>query len=421
MATNRPAPAPDSVTNLAARYQRVRAQSMHLVAGLQPEDCVVQSMPETSPTKWHLAHTSWFFEAFVLGADARYTPLQPGWSFLFNSYYQAIGPMHARGARGLLTRPTLAEVFAYRSAVDERVARLIERGVDDELAAVIELGIQHEQQHQELILTDILHTFSVNPLEPVFRARLISTSRTDAAPLAFIPGRDGIVEIGAGDDGFAFDNERPRHRILLHPHAVANRPVNHGEYREFIRAGGYRDPALWLSEGWNTVQRNGWQRPLYWSEDLESVFTLGGRTAIDPLAPVCHVSFFEADAFARWAGKRLPTEAEWETLAAAQTDRNGNFADAGVFVPLPPHADSTGAQQLFGDVWEWTSSPYVAYPGFAPLAGALGEYNGKFMCGQWVLRGGSCATPADHIRASYRNFFYPADRWQFSGFRLATP
>jgi ergothioneine biosynthesis protein EgtB len=419
MPTNRPATAPDSMTDLAARYARVRTQSMQLVSGLQPEDCVVQSMPETSPTKWHLAHTSWFFEEFVL-ARADYAALQPGWSYLFNSYYQSVGPMHARAARGLLTRPTLAEVFTYRAAVDERVARTLERGVDDELAAVIELGIQHEQQHQELILTDILHTFSVNPLEPVFRARLTSASRGEAPPLAFIPGSEGIVEIGAGGAGFAFDNERPRHRSLLHPHAIANRPVNNQEFREFVRAGGYGNASLWLSEGWNTVQRNGWQRPLYWSEDLESAFTLGGRVAIDPLAPVSHVSFFEADAFARWAGKRLPTEAEWETLAVAQTDRSGNFADSGAFVPLPPHAGG-GARQLFGDVWEWTSNPYIGYPGYAPLAGALGEYNGKFMCGQWVLRGGSCATPADHIRASYRNFFYPADRWQFSGFRLATP
>jgi ergothioneine biosynthesis protein EgtB len=397
----------------------MRAQTHRLVAGLEPEDCAVQSMPDASPSKWHLAHTSWFFEAFVLGARADYTPLQSGWSYLFNSYYQAVGPMHARAARGLLTRPTLAEVFAYRAAIDERVVRLLERGVDEDLAAVVELGIQHEQQHQELILTDILHLFSQNPLEPVFRERIARARTTDALPLAFLRGPEGIAEIGAGDAGFAFDNERPRHRVLLHPHALANRPVNNSEYREFVRAGGYRDAALWLSDGWAAVQREGWQRPPYWSEDLETAFTLGGRVAIDPLAPVCHVSYFEADAFARWAGQRLPTEAEWETFAVAHPERNGNFVESGALAPLPPQAQRSSAQQLFGDVWEWTASPYVAYPGFAPLAGALGEYNGKFMSGQWVLRGGSCATPAEHIRASYRNFFPPAARWQFSGLRLA--
>lgn len=419
MPTHRPAIALNATTSLIARYQRVRAQSMYLVASLQAEDCQVQSMPDASPLKWHLAHTSWFFEEFVLGARSDYTPLQAGWSFLFNSYYQAVGPIHARASRGLLTRPTLVDVCAYRAAVDERIVHAIEHELDEQLAAVIELGVQHEQQHQELMLTDILHAFSVNPLEPVFRARVQSLSRAAEVQLSFIPGYEGIVEIGAPEGSFAFDSEHPRHRSLLHPHAIANRPVNNHEYREFVRAGGYSDASLWLSEGWSTVQREGWQRPLYWSDDLETAFTLGGRILIDPLAPVCHVSFFEADAYARWAGKRLPTEMEWEALAV-QSDRRGNFVDSGELIPLPPHGDD-GAQQMFGDVWEWTSSPYVAYPGFAPLAGALGEYNGKFMCGQWVLRGGSCATPADHIRASYRNFFPPAARWQFSGFRLAKP
>ncbi|WP_348056375.1 ergothioneine biosynthesis protein EgtB, partial [Dokdonella sp.] len=398
MPTNRPAdackPCDQSFTDLAARYERVRAQSMSLVEGLQPEDCVVQSMPDTSPTKWHLAHTSWFFEEFVLGARAGHQPLQPGWSYLFNSYYQSVGPMHARGARGLLTRPTLAQVFAYRAAVDECVVREIERGIDDERAAVLAIGLQHEQQHQELILTDILHTFSINPLEPVFRARVAPVAHVDEVPMVYIDGPEGIVEMGARDNGFAFDNERPRHRTLLQPHAIANRPVNNGEFRAFVEAGGYRNASLWLSEGWNTVQRNGWQRPFYWSEDLDKRFTLGGRVRIDPLAPVCHVSFFEADAFARWAGKRLPTEAEWETLAAAQPARDGNFVESGAFVPLPPNSAGSNPRQLFGDVWEWTSSPYVAYPGFKPLGGSLGEYNGKFMSGQWILRGGSCATPA---------------------------
>jgi ergothioneine biosynthesis protein EgtB len=406
------------VSSLAERFNLVRARTLDLVATLQPEDCLVQSMPDTSPTKWHLAHTSWFFEEFVLHARAS-APLHAGWSYLFNSYYQSVGPAHARNARGLLTRPNLTEVIAYRAEVDERISREIERGLDAELAAVVELGLHHEQQHQELILTDILHAFSCNPLEPVFKRRAARDAPPQPIALAFVDGPQGIVEIGARDEGFAFDNERPRHRELLHPHAVANRPVNNGEYREFIRAGGYRDASLWLSEGWNTVQRLGWQRPLYWSEDLESTFTLGGRVALDALAPVCHVSFFEADAFARWAGMRLPSEAEWETLADAQPGRDGNFVESGALAPLPPQRTDARVHQLFGDVWEWTSSPYLAYPGFKPLAGSLGEYNGKFMSGQWVLRGGSCATPASHIRSSYRNFFYPADRWQFSGMRLA--
>jgi ergothioneine biosynthesis protein EgtB len=415
---HRPAISSHLMTDLAARYGRVRAQSMQLVAGLQPEDCQVQSMPDASPLKWHLAHTSWFFEEFVLGARTDYVRLQPGWSFLFNSYYQAVGPMHARAARGLLTRPTLADVFAYRATIDDRIAHAIERGVDEQSADAIELGLQHEQQHQELMLTDILHAFSVNSLEPVYRARVQSVSRVAEVPLAFVAQREGIVEIGTIDHDFSFDNERPRHRSLLHPHAIANRPVNNHEFREFVRAGGYGDASLWLSDGWSTVQREGWNRPLYWSEDLETTFTLGGRISIDPLAPVCHVSFFEADAYARWAGHRLPTEMEWETCAV-QSDRRGNFVESGALIPLPPRNDD-GVQQMYGDVWEWTSSPYIAYPGFVTLAGALGEYNGKFMCGQWVLRGGSCATPANHIRASYRNFFPPAARWQFSGFRLAS-
>lgn len=403
--------------SLAERCQRIRSRTLELAAPLTAEDTVVQSMPEVSPTKWHLAHTTWFFERFVLSRDPAYRPAHPDWLYLFNSYYQSIGPMHTRGERGLLSRPTLAEVLDYRARIDERLLAVLARGVDAETASVVSLGLQHEQQHQELLLTDIKHVFSVNPLEPAYLGTLPVLDHAQPVPLAFVAGRDGIVEIGYAGSGFAFDNETPRHRVLLHPHAVANRPINNGEYRDFIRDGGYREPALWLAEGWNVAQQRGWARPLYWSEDLDSAFTLGGRRALDPLAPACHVSFFEADAFARWADARLPAEAEWEDFAADFACA-GNMQDSGYLEPQPP-SSAAGVQQLYGDVWEWTSSPYVGYPGFRALGGSLGEYNAKFMCGQWVLRGGSCVTPAGHVRASYRNFFHPPDRWQFSGIRLA--
>ena len=403
--------------SLAERCQRIRSRTLELAAPLTAEDTVVQSMPEVSPTKWHLAHTTWFFERFVLSRDPAYRPAHPDWLYLFNSYYQSIGPMHTRGERGLLSRPTLAEVLDYRARIDERLLAVLARGVDAETASVVSLGLQHEQQHQELLLTDIKHVFSINPLEPAYLGTLPVLDHAQPVPLAFVAGRDGIVEIGYAGSGFAFDNETPRHRVLLHPHAVANRPINNGEYRDFIRDGGYREPALWLAEGWNVAQQRGWARPLYWSEDLDSAFTLGGRRALDPLAPACHVSFFEADAFARWADARLPAEAEWEDFVADFACA-GNMQDSGYLEPQPP-SSAAGVQQLYGDVWEWTSSPYVGYPGFRALGGSLGEYNAKFMCGQWVLRGGSCVTPAGHVRASYRNFFHPPDRWQFSGIRLA--
>ncbi|MGQ0697018.1 MAG: ergothioneine biosynthesis protein EgtB [Panacagrimonas sp.] len=395
-------------------YGRVRAASVALVDGLAPEDTALQSMPDTSPGKWHLAHTTWFFEQFVLGRDAAYVPFNARWHYLFNSYYQSVGPMHARPQRGLLSRPTLAEVLDYRTEIDARIERLSHRD-DAETAQLLTLGLHHEQQHQELLLTDIKHLFSLNPLEPVFRHGT-ATKPTEHVPMRFVDGEEGIVEIGHSGENFAFDCETPRHRVLLQPHALANRPVNNDEFREFVRDGGYAKPSLWLSEGWNTVQQRQWQHPLYWSADLETEFTLAGRINIDPQAPVCHVSFFEADAFARWAGARLPTEPEWEHLAAQQPV-SGNFVESKVLHPRAPQS-CDGLLQLYGDVWEWTSSPYLSYPGFAPLAGALGEYNGKFMCGQFVLRGGSCATPADHVRATYRNFFTPADRWQFMGLRL---
>jgi ergothioneine biosynthesis protein EgtB len=402
-------------------YRRVREATRGLCATLAPEDTVAQSMPDASPAKWHLAHTTWFFEQFLLAHfDPGYRRFHEGWDFLFNSYYQTVGPMHARSQRGLLTRPTLREINEYRDCVDDAMHALLDRrGGDPEVVARVTLGLNHEQQHQELLLTDIQHLFSLNPLQPVFRDTA-PAPETAPVPLSFIAGRQGIVEIGHAGEGFAYDNETPRHRALLHPHAIANRCVTNAEFRGFIDDGGYRNPALWLSEGWDTVQRDGWSHPLYWDDALGTTFTLGGRRVIEASAPVCHVSFFEADAFARWAGARLPTEVEWEAMAQP-LPVEGNFADSGALTPHPAaaHEDPERPLQMFGDVWEWTSSPYVGYPGYRPATGALGEYNGKFMCGQWVLRGGSCATPAGHVRTSYRNFFHPAARWQFSGIRLA--
>lgn len=404
----------------ADAYRQVRDASVALIAGLAPEDAALQSMPDASPSKWHLAHTTWFFEQFVLGRDPGYNPYDARWNYLFNSYYQSVGPMHARPQRGLLSRPTLAEVLDYRAQIDARMEALLADAEDDaeddaQTRSLVTLGLHHEQQHQELLLTDIKHLFSLNPLEPAFRP---AKPRDTCAvvPLRYLQGAQGIAEIGHAGAAFAFDCETPRHRVLLQPHALANRPVNNGEFRDFVRDGGYRQPALWMSEGWNTVQQRQWAHPLYWSDDLESEFTLGGRVSLDAAAPVCHISFFEADAYARWAGARLPTEAEWESAVATQ-EVQGHFADDGALHPLPPQV-GPGILQAYGDVWEWTASPYVNYPGYRPVAGALGEYNGKFMCGQYVLRGGSCVTPPGHVRATYRNFFTPADRWQFTGLRL---
>jgi ergothioneine biosynthesis protein EgtB len=398
-----------------ARFMRIRGQTQALCAGLSGEDLQVQSMPDASPGKWHLAHTTWFFEQFVLGQDPAYRAPNPQWQYLFNSYYESVGPMHARPQRGLLSRPTLDEIRDYRARVDEAIGERLLRGISGELAARIELGLQHEQQHQELLLTDIKHLFSCNPLQPAYRdAPAASESRS--SPLRFLPGRQGPVDIGHAGNGFGYDNETPRHTTWLCAHALANRLVTNAEYLAFVRDGGYQEAGLWLSDGWATVQREGWRRPLYWQEDLASEFTLAGVRPLDPHAPVCHVSYFEADAFARWAGARLPTEAEWED-AATDLPIRGNFQDGGRFHPTAaPRGD--GLLQMYGDLWEWTASPYVSYPGFRPLPGALGEYNGKFMNGQWVLRGGSCATPGDHLRASYRNFFPPHARWQFAGIRL---
>jgi len=403
-------------TSMATRFRQVRQQTMALCAGLSAEDLMLQSMPDASPGKWHLAHTTWFFEQFVLGRDPAYQPRDTAWFYLFNSYYESVGPMHARPQRGLLSRPSLDEVHGYRAYVDDAMSELLERTDDAELAALVELGLQHEQQHQELLLTDIKHAFWCNPLQPAYREPLAAPVAAKAPSLRFVAGREGIVEIGHRGDGFAFDSETPRHRALLHPHALANRLVTNAEYLAFVREGGYREPGLWLSDGWATVQREGWQHPIYWQDDLSSEFTLAGVRALDPNEPVCHLGYYEAEAFARWAGARLPTEAEWES-AAQPLAIDGNLQDTQRFQPRAA-SGGDGLLQMYGDVWEWTASPYISYPGFRPLPGSLGEYNGKFMCGQWVLRGGSCATPRDHVRASYRNFFPPQARWQFAGLRL---
>ena len=406
-----------SVTaSTASRFQQVRQRTMGLCAPLSDEDMLLQSMPDASPGKWHLAHTSWFFEQFVLGRDPQWKIRDPRWHYLFNSYYQSVGPMHARPQRGLLSRPSLAQVRDYRQRINDGVGELLSRQDDPELVALVELGVQHEQQHQELLLTDIKHALWCNPLQPAYDATLDASTGARTAPLRFIERSEGVVEIGHRGEGFAFDNETPRHRTYLQPHAMASRLVTNGEYLAFVREGGYREPGLWLSDGWAIVQHEGWQRPLYWNDDLASEFTLGGVREIDSCAPVCHLSYFEAEAFARWAGARLPTEAEWEIAAQGQRIE-GNLQERRRFQPLAVD-DGEGLLQMYGDTWEWTASPYISYPGFRPLPGALGEYNGKFMCGQWILRGGSCVTPGNHLRATYRNFFPPHARWQFSGLRL---
>ena len=410
-----------TAAELAGRYRVVRALTERLRAPLSAEDCQAQSMPDASPAKWHLAHTTWFFETFVLEPGrSGYRPFAPAYRVLFNSYYQGVGAQHPRAQRGLLTRPSLDEVIAYRAHVDGHLLDWL-AGDDARVAAlapVIEIGLHHEQQHQELLLTDAKHLLGANPLAPAYAA-LPPAPDMAAPPLAWRSVDGGTREIGAGPGGFAFDNERPRHAVLVEPFAVASRPTTNAEYAAFIADGGYRRPELWLADGWAAVQSQAWTAPLYWQQrdGAWHEFTLGGLRPLDPHAPVCHVSLYEADAFASWAGARLPTEAEWE-IAAAGRPPSGNLLDSGRLHPVAAASDDDLAQ-LFGDVWEWTRSAYAPYPGFRPLAGVLGEYNGKFMCNQLVLRGGSCVTPADHIRASYRNFFPPDARWQFTGIRLA--
>lgn len=410
--------------NLAERYSDARNTTESLCKPLEVEDFVVQSMPDASPTRWHLAHTTWFFETFVLSRwETGYRPINANYQFLFNSYYNGVGEQFPRSRRGLVTRPTVAEVFQYRHAVDERVLRrlnTLEDHNDMQLAQVVELGIQHEQQHQELLLTDLKHMFSCNPLWPAYRAPQSDSPTTILKPSGWSGHRGGVVQIGHEGPTFAFDNERPRHSVFLQPFEIQKRLVTAGEFLEFINDGGYRRPELWLSLGWSTVQGQKWTAPFYWVHDQGQwrQFSLSGLRPLNVHEPVCHVSFFEADAFARWSGARLPTEAEWE-LAATGTDLRGSFLESEHYHPSPLSGDDGSIAQLSGEVWQWTASPYTPYPGYRAPPGALGEYNGKFMCNQYVLRGGSCVTPASHIRSTYRNFFPPETRWQFSGIRLA--
>jgi ergothioneine biosynthesis protein EgtB len=409
--------------DLRKRFAAIRRETERLAEPLSPEDCAAQSMPDASPVKWHLAHTSWFFETFVLErACADHAPFHPAFRVLFNSYYQSVGAQHPRPERGLLTRPPLAEVRRYRRHVDERVARLFDADrIDGPLAELVELGLQHEQQHQELILTDLKHLLGCNPLAPAYRADLPEPARAPTAPPGWLRFDEGLRELGFAGPGFAFDNEGPRHRGFVAAFELATRPVTCGEYRAFIDDGGYARPELWLSDGFATAQARGWTAPAYWRRDGGGwrIFTLGGARPLRDEEPVCHVSLYEADAYARWAGARLPTEAEWETAASA-LPVEGNTVESGLLHPAVAAPAAAGAlAQVFGDVWEWTASAYSPYPGYRPPPGAVGEYNGKFMANQFVLRGGSCASPRDHLRATYRNFFHPDARWQFSGIRLA--
>lgn len=403
---------------LAASFSHIRRQSELLCVPLQVEDYVVQPAAHISPPKWHLAHTTWFFENFLLVPYlVGYRQFDRRFGYLFNSYYETVGKFHPRAQRGHLTRPTVEETYQYRAYVDEHMLEMIDANESDLFARVV-LGLNHEQQHQELILMDIKAIFAANPLRPVYQP---SPARPPAqeTEMEWNAHSGGMQMIGSDGSGFAFDNEQPRHRVYLQPYRLASRLVTNHEYLQFVEAGGYQKPEYWLADGWQTVQAQKWSAPEYWQQVGGEwwAMTLHGFEPVNGNEPVCHVSFYEADAFARWTGFRLPTEAEWEAAAAAQPEfTSGNFFESGWLHPLPTRAD---CEQLFGDVWQWTASAYLPYPGFKPLPNALGEYNGKFMCNQMVLRGGSCATPLSHIRASYRNFFYPADRWQFSGIRLA--
>ena len=408
---------------LSERFRSVRAKTRALAAPLSAEDCAVQSMSDASPVKWHLAHTTWFFETFVLERhDPARLPFDRAYRYLFNSYYNAVGSRHPRPERGLLTRPPLADVLAYRERIESELLDLLSRdALAPELRALVELGTHHEEQHQELLLTDVKHLFSCNPLRPAYQKTWPLTPIHGRA-MGWIGVRGGAREIGHEGSAFSFDNETPRHKVWVQDFEIATHPATHGDFLRFIQDGGYRRPELWLSAGWDQVQARGWKAPLYWEEHEGGwrTFTLHGMVPIEPNTPVCHVSFYEADAFARWSGARLPTEAEWE-VAAAEATREGNFLESGALHPLALREAAPAGRmaQAFGDVWEWTRSDYAPYPGYRAAPGAVGEYNGKFMSNQYVLRGGSCATPAAHIRATYRNFFPAEARWQFSGVRLA--
>jgi ergothioneine biosynthesis protein EgtB len=404
----------------AARYQSVRQHSLALAAPLSDEDCGAQSMPDASPIKWHLAHTTWFFETFILERlEPGFAPFHQAFRVLFNSYYNGVGDKHPRPQRGLLTRPSMTQVRAYRTNVDERMVALLGRALGDaarsQLIALLTLGLEHEQQHQELMLTDVKHLLAQNALQPEYLDTPLAAA-APAQPLVWLPFEGGMCEIGHAGSGFCFDNELPRHPQYVAPFSLASRLVTNREYLAFIEDGGYRNPALWLAEGWDWIRAQGIEAPLYWRGGEE--FTLMGQQALDPERPVTHISMFEADAYANWAGARLPTEAEWELAAS----REGGDAAAAAGLPHPGEAvlgEEGRLQQLFGHCWQWTSSSYAPYPGFKPAAGAIGEYNGKFMVNQYVLRGSSCVTPAGHARASYRNFFPSSARWQFTGIRLA--
>ena len=407
---------------LAEKYLAVRSLTEHLCDALETEDYVVQTMTDVSPTKWHLAHTTWFFETFVLGEfSENYTPFHPRYAFLFNSYYVQAGERHARHRRGALTRPTVAEIYEYRAYVDKHMRALLDERPASFLGGpdcVLEIGLNHEQQHQELLLTDIKHVLSENPLRPAVRD-LQDAPAGEETPVTWMSIKEGVYEVGYSGDRFHYDNEGPRHRQFLEPVDISNRLVTNAEFIRFMEDGGYARPELWLMEGWATREENQWTTPGYWEvvDGKWHQFTLGGLKQVMPNHPVCHVSYYEADAYARWAGFRLPTEAEWE-VAAEGVPIEGNFADDGVLLPVPAAQDAEGLQQMFGNLWEWTGSHYSAYLGYKAVEGAIGEYNGKFMVNQFVLRGGSLATSLSHIRRTYRNFFYPPARWQFAGIRL---
>ncbi|MCK6257263.1 ergothioneine biosynthesis protein EgtB [Fictibacillus sp. KIGAM418] len=411
--------------NMLKSYQTVRTFSEQLVQPLNLEDFIIQSMEDTSPPKWHLAHTTWFYEKFILKEFAEdYQGFNVQFDYLFNSYYETVGPFHPRIQRGLITRPSVEEVFEYRRYVDLHMADLLESDKPEEkkeeLVRVLKIGLHHEQQHQELLLTDIKHNLAQNPFLPSYQEQEKKNIPAAGSP-SFVAVEGGLIEIGHSGEGFCFDNETPLHKVWLDSYKLSSHLVTNRDYLAFINDEGYKKPQFWLSDGWNTVCKYQWESPLYWfkREDEWHVYTLGGVKKLDPDEPVCHVSFYEADAYARWAGKRLPTEQEWEHALASQKIE-GNFAENENYHPLPCGLNKSGPfYQAFGDVWEWTKSPYVSYPGNKPYEGALGEYNAKFMCNQMVLRGGSCATSSSHFRPSYRNFFQPEKRWQFSGIRLA--
>ncbi len=414
-------------TSIAARFAEIRGITMKLIEPLETEDFIIQSHEDVSPAKWHIAHTTWFFERMILKEfKSDYQEFNPAFDFLFNSYYNTIGPYQPRHQRGVLSRPTVGQIIEYRNYVDEQIIELLSELADSEskekVEGLIGMGTQHEQQHQELILMDIKYNFFVNPLFPTYiqTEKRLASKRDDTQ---FVEFDGGLIEIGHNGKGFAFDNESPRHKVWLEPFKLATSPVTNREYLEFIKADGYEQPEYWLSDGWSTVKEHNWKAPLYWlknQDDNWKIFTLSGIQDIELDEPVSHVSFYEADAFSRWKSKRLPTEAEWE-YASQSVAICGNTMDKGVYHPVANSGDSQSSPlvKMFGDVWEWTASAYSPYPGSKPLEGALGEYNAKFMCNQMILRGGSCATPLDHIRETYRNFFPPEKRWQFSGFRLA--